>query len=139
MVRAALATMPPRAWFMRWVFAPFVAAGLLWSVADRSSIPVIGTAQLSAVVLLDGQAYFGRLRDVPWSDTLLLRDAYYLQDARDLTTDTPVALVRRGTEVHKPAQAMSIRRDKVLLVERISPTAPVALAILADRTLRGPE
>ena len=90
---------------------------------------------LSAVFLGDGQAYFGHLDENAISGTLVLRDVYYLTDARTSTADYSVALVRRGTEVHEPVSEMRIRREQVLAVERVSPDSPVAKAIAAQRAL----
>ena len=44
-------------------------------------------------------------------------------------------MVKRGTEVHQPADGMRIRRDKVLVIERVGLTSPVARAIAAQRSL----
>src|SRR6266508_5321727 len=118
-----------------WVVLPALLGAILSTAMDPRALPFTGHEQLSAVFLLDGQAYFGHLEDVPWSGTITLRDVYYFEDARKVTTDLPLALVKRGSELHQPVDVMRIRRDKVLVVERVSLAAAVGQAIAAQRAL----
>jgi hypothetical protein len=120
-----------------WVVAPALLGALFATAMDPRALPFMGHEQLSAVFLLDGQAYFGHLEDVPWSGTITLRDVYYFDDARKVTTDLPLALVKRGNELHQPIDVMRIRRDKVLVVERVSLDSSVGRAIAAQRALDG--
>lgn len=117
----------------------FIAAILVGLVVgaslDPSALPFIGTERISAVFLLDGEAYFGHLEDVPWSGNLVLRDVYYVNDATKVTTDLPVGLVKRGGELHQPVDVMYIRRDKVLAVEVVTAASPIGVAIASQRTL----
>jgi hypothetical protein len=108
------------------------AAGAL---IDPLATPWSGNERISAVLLVDGQAYFGHLTDLPWSDTIELRDVYYFQDARMTSTNLPLGLQRRGGELHQPADGMIFRRDKVLAIERLAPASPVRAAIAAERAL----
>lgn len=119
----------------RWVAIPAIVGALLALAVPPP--PQWGTERMSAVLLLDGQAYFGHLREVPWSDTVDLRDVYYFQDARATTEGLPVGLVKRGSELHQPIDGMQIRRDKILAVESVGPSSPVMVAISAQRTLSG--
>lgn len=114
---------------------PALLGALFASAMDPRALPFTGHEQLSAVFLLDGQSYFGHLEDVPWSGTLTLRDVYYFDDARKVTADLPLALVKRGNELHQPIDVMRIRRDKVLAVERVSLDSAVGQAIAAQRAL----
>ena len=118
----------------RWV-SLVVLAIALGATVDPAALPFSGTEKLYAVFLLDGQAYFGHLEDVPWSDTVQLTDVYYFDDARKTTTDLAVGLLKRGTEIHAPADGMRIRRDKVLAIERVGLDSPVARAIEAQRAI----
>lgn len=120
---------------VRWMAAPALIGLLLGAAVDRAALPFSGQERINAVFLIDGQGYFGHLEDLPWSDTIVLRDVYYFEDARKMNTNLDVALVKRGGEVHQPADAMRVRRDKILAVERISPTSPVAVAIAVQRAL----
>jgi hypothetical protein len=118
----------------RWLIVAIVAI-VLGATVDPRALPFTGSEKLSAVFLLDGEAYFGHLEDVPWSDTIGLTDVYYLEDARKTTTDLPVGLLKRGAELHAPADGMRIRRDKLLAIERVGPDSLVARAIEAQRAV----
>lgn len=115
------------------VVAPALAGTVLAALIDPWAPPIAGRERLTAVLLLNGQAYFGHLVDVPWSETIELRDVYYFQDARQTTTGLQLGLVRRGTELHEPADGMTFRRDKVFVVEEISRSSPVRAAVAAER------
>lgn len=118
-----------------WIAAGVLLGGVLGATLDPSSLPFVGSERISAVFLLDGQAYFGHLEDVPWSGTIVLRDVYYVNDASKVTTDLPVGIVKRGNELHQPVDVMYIRRDKVVAVERVTLSSPVGQAIAAQRAL----
>ena len=118
------------------LIAGAVALGVFLGAAlDPQGLPFIGQERISAVFLLDGQAYFGHLEDMPWSGTIVLRDVYYLNDASKVTTDLPVGLLKRGNELHQPVDVMYIRRDRVLAVERVTPGSQVGLAIAGQRAI----
>jgi hypothetical protein len=119
------------------IVAPVLLGACSSLLLDPAALPFSGTERLSAVFLLDGQAYFGHLEEVPWSGTVTLRDVYYLEDARKVTSDLSIALVKRGGELHQPVDVMYIRRDKVLAIERVSLDSPIAQAIAAQRALDG--
>jgi len=118
-----------------WIAVPLLLGAILSTAMDPRALPFSGREQISAVFLLDGQAYFGHLEDSPWSGSITLRDVYYFEDARKVTSDLPLALVKRGSELHQPVDVMRIRRDKVLVVERVSLDSAVGLAIAAQRAL----
>lgn len=120
-----------------WVVAAVLGLVIAAST-DLSALPFTGNEKISAVFLLDGQAYFGRLHDVPWSSTVSLSEVYYFDDARRAPTDLAVALVRRGAEIHQPADGMQIRREKILAIERVSLDSAVGRAIAAQRALERP-
>jgi hypothetical protein len=121
--------------WVRWLVLPALAGALLGAAIDPSRLPPVAGERIDAVLLLDGQAYFGHLEDFGFSDTVTLRDVYYFQDARAATTNLPVALVQRGGEVHAPADGMQIRRDKILAIEHVSLSSAVAKAIAAQREI----
>jgi hypothetical protein len=122
-------------WSARWVVLPALLGVFLSSNVDVRSLPLFGSERMSAVLLLDGQAYFGHLDDSGESGSLLLRDVYYFQDSKGGPTGLPVGLVRRGTEAHEPADGMRINRDRVLAVERVGGSSSVAQAIQAERQI----
>lgn len=118
-----------------WIFLPIVAGVLVGTSIDPNALPFSGRERLAAVFLLDGQAYFGHLDDNSMSGTMVLRDVYYFSDASKTTADLQIALTKRGSEVHQPASEMRIRRDRVLVVEHVTPDSPVARAIAAQRAI----
>ena len=117
------------------ILAPALAGVILATQVDLTSLPFVGTEKINAVFFTDGQAYFGHLDDNPLTGALTMRDVYYLGDAKGRGTDYEASVVKRGTEVHQPADGMRIRRDKVLVIERVGLTSPVGRAIAAQRSL----
>jgi hypothetical protein len=122
-------------WSLRWIVTPAVLGVLVSANVDVRSLPLFGAERLSAVLFLDGQAYFGHLDDSGESGMLVLRDVYYFKNSGGSPTGLPVGLVRRGTEAHEPADGMRINRDRILAVERVGLTSPVATAIQVDREI----
>ena len=118
------------------IVAGAIALGIVLGAAlDPQGLPWVGSERLSAVFLLDGQAYFGHLEDTPFSGTIVLRDVYYINDASKVTTDLPVGLLKRGSELHQPVDTMFIRRDRVLAIERVTASSAIGLAIAGQRSL----
>ncbi|HEV8470162.1 MAG TPA: hypothetical protein VGR46_11180 [Candidatus Limnocylindria bacterium] len=122
-------------WSVRWVLAPALLGVFVSANIDLRSLPLFGSERLSAVLFLDGQAYFGHLDDSGESGTLILRDVYYFKNSSGGASGLPVGLVRRGTEAHEPADGMRINRDRILAVERVGLTSPVAIAIQVEREI----
>lgn len=122
-------------WSLAWIALPALLGVFLSANVDVRSVPLFGPERMSAVLFLDGQAYFGHLDDSGESGTLLLRDVYYFKNSAGGVTGVPVAVVRRGTEAHEPADGMSINRDRILAVERVGPGSAVAQAIEVQRQL----
>lgn len=122
-------------WLLAWIALPALLGVFLSANVDVRSLPLFGPERMSAVLFLDGQAYFGHLDDSGESGTLLLRDVYYFKNSAGGVTGVPVAVVRRGTEAHEPADGMSINRDRILAVERVGPGSAVAQAIEVQRQL----
>lgn len=124
-------------WVVPWVAIPLVLGVFVSGNIDVRAFPLVGPERVTAVLFLDGQAYFGHLDDSGESGMLVLRDVYYFQDAKGGTTGLPVGLVARGQEAHEPSDGMSINRDRVLALERVRLESSVAKAIEAERALRG--
>jgi hypothetical protein len=122
-------------WLVPWVVAPALLGVFVSGNLDVRSLPFFGPERMSAVLFLDGQAYFGHLDDSGETGTLVLRDVYYFKNSAGGVTGVPVGLVRRGTEAHEPADGMRINRDRVLAVERVGPGSAVAQAIGVERQL----
>lgn len=118
-----------------WFLAAMLLGALVAAVVDPATLPFIGTEKIEAVSFVDGQTYFGHLDDNAITGTLTLRDVYYLDDSKGRGTDYEAAVVRRGSELHQPADGLRARREHVLLIERVGLDSPVARAIEAQRAL----
>lgn len=130
-LRAAL----DRRWLATRVLIPALVAVVLGTNLDVTALPYLSPERFSAVLLLDGQAYFGHLDDNGMGGTVRLSDVYYFQDAQKGSTGLPLGLVKRGSEAHQPTDTMRINRDKVLAIERLAASSPVVAAIAAQRGL----
>ena len=124
-------------WAFAWIALPLLLGVFVSANIDLRSLPLFGQERLSAVLFLNGQAYFGHLDDSGEGGTLLLRDAYYFTSTDGGTGGAAISLVRRGTELHVPADGMRINRDQVLGVERVGLGSAVAQAIQVERELLG--
>ena len=127
--------LPPAA-VLRWLVLPALLGAFCAATVDLRSLPVVGSERIEAVFFTNGQAYFGHLDDNAIAGTLTLRDVYYLDDAAGKGTDYSTNVVKRGTvEVHQPTDGMRIRRDSVLVIERVGLGSPIGRAIAAQRAL----
>lgn len=126
------------------VAAVAVAAGW-YLVGPKVSGSVLGAnTSYQAVFLTNGQVYFGKLSVS--KDWVELTDIYYLQvtqnlqqastDASKTPTSTGTAnpqnniqLVKLGSELHGPTDAMHIDRDKILFWEDMKDDSKVVQAI----------
>ncbi len=122
-------------WSIGWVVVPALLGVFASGNIDLRSLPFFGPERMTAVLFLDGQAYFGHLDDSGESGTLVLRDVYYFKNSEGSPTGVSVGVVRRGTEAHEPADGMRINRDRVLAVERVGLGSGVAQAIQVERQL----
>ena len=122
-------------WGLRWVAAPALIGMFVSANVDARSLPLFGPERETAVLFLDGQAYFGHLDDSGESGTLVLRDVYYFKSAEGGTTGVAVGLVRRGSEAHEPADGMRINRDRVFAIERVGLASAVSQAIQVERVI----
>jgi hypothetical protein len=122
-------------WALGWIAVPLLFGVFVSANLDFRSLPVVGAERLSAVLLQDGQAYFGHLDDSGESGSLILRDVYYFKNSEGGPTGMSVGLVRRGTEAHEPADGMRINRDRVLAIERVGLRSAVAQAIQVEREI----
>ena len=122
-------------WSLRWIALPALLGIFVSANVDVHSLPLIGSERMSAVLFLDGQAYFGHLDDSGETGTLTLRDVYYFKNSEGGPTGVAVGLVRRGTEAHEPADGMRINRDRILAIERVGNGSAVALAVQVEREL----
>ena len=89
--------------------------------------PAISTPY-HAVLLTNGQAYFGRIENLD-AEYPVLRDVYYIQSrVNQETKQVANILVKRGSEWHGPDR-MIINREHVLLIEPVKEDSQVAKLI----------
>lgn len=94
-----------------------------------------------AVFLTNGQVYFGKLSS-PSGSYVGLKDIYYLQvtnpplqgsgaagQAQQSQQQPQLSLVKLGSELHGPVDAMEINRDQILFYEDIKEDGKVMQAI----------
>jgi len=107
------------------------AAAVSANYLSPGRAPFSTGSEYQAIVLVNGQALFGRISGVS-DDMLVVRDAYYVRnqvnpDSRELHT----SLIRRATEIHGPKQT-SISRTQVLFIEPVDPESQVAKLMAKD-------
>jgi len=89
--------------------------------------PAISTPY-HAVLLTNGQAYFGRIENLD-AEYPVLRDVYYIQSrVNQETKQVANILVKRGSEWHGPDR-MILNREHVLLIEPVKEDSQVAKLI----------
>ena len=81
-----------------------------------------------AVLLANGQAYFGRLENIG-SSYPVLKDVYYVQtQVHPETKQVTNTLVRRGGELHGPDR-MVLNASQIVLIEPVSENSQIAKLI----------
>ncbi len=88
-----------------------------------------------AVFLDNGQVYFGQAKNED-SETVILKDIYYLQVTKSLqpaegnsAQQNEVSLVKLGNELHGPQDQMRINREHILFIEDLKTEGKVVKAI----------
>jgi len=116
-----------------WVLALFLVAGL--TACDRGHYQHRGpeiTTPYAAVLLDNGQVYYGKLTNAG-SNFPELTDIYYIQSqANQETKAVTSVLVRRGNEWHGPDR-MFLNRNHIILIEPVGTNSKVAQLIEADK------
>lgn len=96
-----------------------------------SSIPDF-SSQYQAVVLNNGQVFFGKLENAN-SPLPVLRDVFYIvSQANPETKQVTNTLVRRGKELHGP-EYMVLNRQSILLFEPVKEDSQVARFIAEQK------
>jgi hypothetical protein len=109
-------------------------AGLLFSQWWDFTLPSLGRAEYQAVLLANGQRYYGRYYD-RLGAYVKIEDVYYLQqsDNTDPARGPDTKLVRRGRELHAPAPRMLVPRSAIVFVEDLRDSSPIAQFMKQDR------
>lgn len=85
-----------------------------------------------AVLLSNGNVYFGKLQDYGGKFPVLT-DVFYIQSSVSPDTKQTVnVLVKRGKELHSPDR-MYLNPNQIILVEPVGPNSKVAQLILEQR------
>ncbi len=125
---------------VNWVIAPcaIVITVLLCLLGYRRlyvQAPPRLTTSYQAVVLDNGQSFFGQIDDLR-SPLLTLRSVYYIKNQVDPTTKNVTSiLVKRGNEVHAP-DYMVVNKQHVLFIEPVNAGSQVA-KLIAERKAQG--
>ncbi len=101
--------------------AMLLGAAVLWGYWFRpAAVQVRLTTPYQAVLLANGQLYFGRLEGYGEKTFPVLREVYYIQRGTDAKTSQPTnVLVRRGQEWHGPDH-MVLNAAQIVLVEPVT-------------------
>lgn len=104
------------------------AVGFLAYQSWRTNAPPALSTPYHAVLLLNGQAFFGRVQSLD-SEFIVLQDVYYIQSRQHPETKQVAnVLVKRGQEWHSPDR-MILNRRQVILLEPVTETSQVAKLI----------
>jgi hypothetical protein len=98
----------------------------------RWSTPTDFGTPYQAVLLNNGQVYFGKLESAQ-SDFPVLRDVFYVaSQVHPETKQVTNVLVRRGKELHGPS-FMALNRQSILLIEPVKEDSQVAQLIAEQK------
>lgn len=118
-------------WVVFFASITILVLAIIFSFATRQKESGLVNKDLyQAVFLNNGQAYFGKVKDIN-SSYIDLQDIYYLYNG---STDGQnaaqnLSLVKLGTELHCPKDQMIIYRDQVTFWENLDKEGKVAVAI----------
>ncbi len=82
-----------------------------------------------AVFLDNGQTYFGKFINIPFSQNLTLRNAYYLKPTPDSPDQTLVSVTR---DIHGPKPTLVISKKHILYFEYLRSDSPLVSAIALE-------
>lgn len=112
-----------------------------WFLYRSSTAATIESGKYQAVFFTNGQVYFGKLKQVN-ANYFKLSDVFYIQaqEADSKATDsknpqetssnsTDIRLIKLGSEVHGPDDAMIISKDQVLFFENLKKDGKVSDSI----------
>jgi len=94
----------------------------------RANTPPTLTTPYHAVLLMNGQAFFGRVQSLD-SEYVVLQDVYYIQSRQNPETKQVAnVLVKRGQEWHSPDR-MILNKRQMILMEPVTEGSQVAKLI----------
>jgi hypothetical protein len=94
----------------------------------RVNAPPALSTPYHAVLLINGQAFFGRIENLQ-SENVVLHDVFYIQSRTNPETKQVAnVLVKRGQEWHAPDR-MILNRRQLMLIEPVTEGSQVAKLI----------
>jgi len=113
-----------------------VALTVLAFQADKHSQPTQLNSAYQAIVLMNGQLFFGKVEGLG-NDYVVLQDVFYIQSRQKPgTTEVANVLIKRGKEAHAPDR-MIINRQQIVLIEPVTENSSIA-KLIAEQNLQGP-
>lgn len=104
-----------------------VAGSVMWFALPRNHNVAL-TTPYQAVLLTNGQVYFGKLEGLG-TPFPVLREVFYVQTHQDPQTKAVSSiLIKRGKEWHAPDR-MILNSSMIVLVEPVNPSSRVAQLI----------
>ena len=105
-----------------------IALGVTAQQAVRNNAAPALSTEYHAVLLINGQAFFGKIDNLE-SENVVLRDVFYIQSRQNPETKAVSnVLIKRGQEWHAPDR-MILNRRQVLLIEPVTEGSQVAKLI----------
>lgn len=87
-----------------------------------------------AVFLTNNQVYFGKI-DSLRGDYITLREVFYLQSNQTINSDQKesgeINLIKLGSEIHGPENAMHISKNQIIFWENLKPNSKI-VKIISD-------
>ncbi len=112
-----------------------IALALVYLAFFSNRLAGVDGSRWQAVFLTNNQVYFGRLSGAS-GDSVKLTNVYYLQVTQQLQqgAETPqLNLVKLGSELHGPDDAMYIPKGNILFWENMKNDSPVVQRIAETR------
>ncbi|MFZ1360713.1 MAG: hypothetical protein WAS27_01620 [Candidatus Saccharimonadales bacterium] len=121
------------------IIVTIVAGWFIWSQVRGSGPTAIDTDKYQAVLLTNGESYFGKLTPLN-NDFMRLTDVYYLKpQSEDKTTDdnsqqkttadSSFQLIKFGGEVQGPEDEIIVAVKQIIYYENLSPDGKASQAI----------
>lgn len=105
-----------------------IAVGATAQQSVRASAQPALSTPYHAVLLINGQAFFGKIESLE-TETVVLRDVFYIQSRQHPETKAVSnVLIKRGQEWHAPDR-MILNKRQVLIIEPVTESSQVAKLI----------
>lgn len=119
-------------WKITIVIVVIIAAGVVGYFVNKKWIENRSNSR-QAVFLTNGQVYFGYISNTD-EQIVKLTNIYYLKTTTDLQNansdqNKKVSLIKLGSELHGPDDAMYINRDQILFYENMKDSSKINDAI----------